>query len=148
MVDDPSDAEELAQDTFIRAWRARESYDPARASVTTWLRKIAFRLSLNHLRRKRATFVSIDDTGLDFDISDEELEAGLSTGNLQRIERLNKAILNLPSEEQSLLTMHYYEGLTLAEIAYVMDSAPAPVANRLYRIRKKLYRIIQCQENP
>ncbi|MBQ9636998.1 MAG: sigma-70 family RNA polymerase sigma factor [Prevotella sp.] len=147
IVDHDADAEELAQDTFLRAFSAWERYDPQRATERTWLCRIAYHAALNHLRVNRPATVALDDRLADYDISEEELDDGLSTGSQRRINLLNRAIGQLPPGEQALLNMHYFEDRPLSEIAYIMDSEPGPLANRLYRIRKKLYRMIQQLDN-
>ena len=140
-VGDAMDAEELTQDTFLRAFSHIGSYDPQRASLATWLSRIAYRLTLDFLKRRRQFTVSIEDTEVwQTDITDEQLEAELSTGNEERIQRLELLIDDLPSNERLLLTLHYFENRTLDECSYIMDATPRALANRLYRIRKKLYK--------
>ena len=135
------DAEELTQDTFLKALAAIDRYDPQRASLATWLCRIAYRLTLDFLKRRRAFTVSIEDTEVwQTDITDEQLEAELSTGNEERIQRLELLIDDLPSNERLLLTLHYFENRTLDDCSYIMDATPHALANRLYRIRKKLYK--------
>nr|MCR5534570.1 RNA polymerase sigma factor [Bacteroidaceae bacterium] len=81
-VSNEQDAEELTQDTFLRAFSHIGSYDPERASLSTWLCRIAYRLTLDFLKRRRPFVVSMEDTEVwQTDISDEQLEAELSTGN-------------------------------------------------------------------
>ena len=139
-VGNAMDAEELTQDTFLRAFSHIGSYDPHRASLATWLSRIAYRLTLDFLKRRRQFTVSIEDTEVwQTDITDEQLEAELSTGNEERIQRLELLIDDLPSNERLLLTLHYFENRTLDECSYIMDATPRALANRLYRIRKKLY---------
>ena len=80
-VPDVMDAQELAQDTFMRAFDHIDSYDPQRASLSTWLCRIAYRLTLDFLKRRRPLTVSMEDSeAWQTDISDKELEAELSTG--------------------------------------------------------------------
>ncbi|MBP3712578.1 MAG: sigma-70 family RNA polymerase sigma factor [Bacteroidaceae bacterium] len=143
------DAEELTQDTFLKAFAAIDSYDSQRASLGTWLCRIAYRLTLDFLKRRRQFTVSIEDTEVrQTDISDEQLEAELSTGNEERIQRLELLIDNLPPDERLLLTLHYFESRTLEECSFIMDATPHALANRLYRIRKKLYKqLISNYEN-
>lgn len=140
-VGDAMDAEELTQDTFLRAFSHIDSYDPQRASLATCLSRIAYRLTLDFLKRRRPNIVSIDDTqtGLT-DISDEQIEAELSTGSEERIERLMQLVDDLPTDERLLLTLHYFENRRLDECAFIMDATPHALANRLYRIRLKLYK--------
>ena len=136
-VPDMMDAQELTQDTFLRAFSHIDSYDPHKASLSTWLCRIAYHLTLDHLRRRRPVIVAMEDNT---DISDEELEAELSTGREERIEQLMEVIDELPDDERMLLTLYYFEDRPLAEITYITGIEPAELANRLYRTRKKLYR--------
>ena len=138
-VTDVMDAQELTQDTFLRAFSHIGSYDPQRASLSTWLCRIAYRLTLDFLKRRRPIIVSIEDTRecLD-DISSERLDAELSTANEERILRLQQLVDELPADEQMLLTLYCFEDCPLAEIAYITGIEAKPLANRLYRIRKKL----------
>ena len=136
-VPDMMDAQELTQDAFLRAFSHIDSYDSHKASLSTWLCRIAYRLTLDHLRRRRPVIVAMEDNT---DISDEELEAELSTGREERIEQLMEVIDELPDDERMLLTLYYFEDRPLTEITYITGIEPAALANRLYRTRKKLYR--------
>ena len=136
-VPDMMDAQELTQDSFLRAFSHIDSYDPHKASLSTWLCRIAYHLTLDHLRRRRPVIVAMEDNT---DISDEELEAELSTGREERIEQLMEVIDTLPDDERMLLTLYDFEDRPLAEITYITGIEPAALANRLYRTRKKLYR--------
>ena len=85
--------------------------------------------------------VSIEDTEVGkTDISDEELEAELSTGRKERIEQLMDIVDSLPTDERMLLTLYYLEDRPLTEIAYITNIDAKALANRLFRTRKKLYK--------
>ena len=140
-VADPMDAEELTQDAFLRAFTHIDGYDPQRSSLSTWLCRIAYRLTLDFLKRRRPAIVPIDDgAASQTDISDEAVEAGLSTGSEERIEQLQDEIDLLPDDERMLLTLYYFDDRPLAEIAYITGIDAKALANRLYRTRKKLYK--------
>ena len=144
---DEMDAQELAQDTFLRAFSHIDSYDPQKASLSTWLCRIAYRLTLDFLKRRRPLIVSIEESEVwQTDISDEQLESELSTGREERIQRLQELIDELPDEERLLLTLYYFEGCPLTEIAYITSIEPGPLANRLYRTRKKLLRRLNIED--
>ena len=144
LTSDVMDAEELTQDTFLRAFSHIDSYDPQRASLATWLCRIAYRLTLDFLKRRRPLIVPIEDSqAWQTDISDEQLEAELSTGREERIQRLEQLMDDLPPDERLLLTLHYFENRPLDECAFIMDATSHALANRLYRIRKKLYKQLQ-----
>ena len=141
------DAQELTQDTFLRAFSHIDSYDARKASLSTWLCRIAYRLTLDFLKRRRPPVFLMEDTSAGgTDISDEQLEAELSTGSEERIQRLEQMMNEMPDEEQMLLTLYYFDDLPLAEIAYIMGTGAGPLAKRLYRIRRKLYKKLKEDE--
>lgn len=145
-VPDVMDAQELTQDAFLRAFDHIDSYDPHKASLSTWLCRIAYRLTLDFLKRRRPMIVSIEDSKVwQTDISNEALEAELSTGREERIERLQEVIDDLPDDERMLLTLYYFEDRPLTEITYITGIDAKPLANRLYRTRKKLFQKLRVK---
>ena len=144
-VTDEMDAQELTQDTFLKAFRNIDRYDARLSSLGTWLCRIAYHLTLDFLKRRRPVIGSLEDSSVwQTDISDEELEAELSTDNEQRIERLQELVQQLPDEERMLLTLYYFEDRPLSEIAFITGIGEKALANRLYRIRKKLYKKLKA----
>ena len=116
-VSDVMDAQELTQDTFLKAFRNIDRYNARLSSLPTWLCRIAYRLTLDFLKRRRPIVVSLEDYSVwQTDLSDEELEVALSTGNEQRIEKLQGLVQQLPDEERMLLTFYYFDDLPLKEI--------------------------------
>ena len=134
------DAEEVYQDVFVKALRSIGSYDPRQASLATWLNRIAYHESLNFVRGKKPIVVYMDDCSL----STDSLEATDDVPHdEQTIQQLEQALAMLPPHEQAIVSMFYYDNLSLADIAYVTGSIPSTVGSQLSRIRKKLYRIIK-----
>lgn len=134
------DAEELTQDTFLRAFSRIDSYDSRRASLGTWLCRIAYRLTLDFMRRRRPVIIPIDShEAWQADISDEQIDRELSTAREERIQQLERLMDQLPPDELLLLTLYYFENRTLDECSYIMDAKPHALAGRLYRLRRKLY---------
>ena len=144
-VTDEMDAQELTQDTFLKAFRNIDRYDARQSSLGTWLCRIAYHLTLDFLKRRRPVIVSLEDSSVwQTDISDEELESEFSTGNEQRIERLQELVQQLPDEERMLLTLYYFDDRPLSEITFITGIGEKALANRLYRIRKKLYKKLKA----
>ena len=137
MTGNPLDAEELAQDTFVKAFRHIGSYDSARSSLATWLRRIAWNTALNHLKRRHLPTISLDDEDTLWHEAENDLPEQVE------LEQLDRAIDKLRPKERSLIQLYYYDELPLQEIAYIMDSTPLALANRLMRIRRKLYNLIK-----
>ena len=142
MVSSRADAEELAQNAFVKAYRALERFE-GKASFLTWISRIAYNESINHLKRRKIRLIDIDEASIaDDDIADDEL----STGNEERIRLMENALDNLPPDERMLVHLYYYEDKPLQEIAYVMDAESNALAVRLHRIRKKLLIMIKEKE--
>lgn len=142
MVSSRADAEELAQNAFVKAYRALEKFE-GKASFLTWISRIAYNESINHLKRRKIRLIDIDEASIaDSDIADDEF----STGNEERIRLMEDALDNLPPDERMLVHLYYYEDKPLQEIAYVMDAESNALAVRLHRIRKKLLIMIKEKE--
>lgn len=137
------DAEEVYQDVFVKAFRHIDSYDPRRASLATWLFRIAYHEALNAIRGKKATIIHLEDSPTELkDISEKEVDKMLGDTDEETISLIEQALEQLSLQDQSLVTMFYYDDLSLKEIAYITDSPSSTIASRLFRIRQKLYHII------
>lgn len=138
------DAEEVYQDVFVKAFNNINRYDGEKASLKTWLLRIAYNEAVSFLRSRKATIISLDDYGNHTDnISEEEAEKIIGRPDNESILTLRSAIQHLTPEEQALITMFYYDGLSLNDIAFVTKSTPSTVGSRLSRTRKKLCTIIK-----
>ena len=134
------DAEEVYQDVFVKALRGIEGYNPHQASLATWLNRIAYHESLNFVRGKKPNIVYMDDRDLGLDTLEDPGDAPQDENISQLLEQ---ALAKLPSHEQAIVSMFYYDNMSLADIAYVTGSITSTVGSQLSRIRKKLYRIIK-----
>ncbi len=143
------DAEEVAQETFLRAYLSAKSYKP-QAELFTYLYSIATHLALNRLRkRKRVRWFSLDASR-----EDGAEEPGQEViGNpvdrpdmsLERAERealVRHALDALPAAQKTAVILNRYEGLSYKQIAEVMDISVSAVESKLHRakqtLRKKL----------
>lgn len=139
MLPDAEDAKEVAQDAFIKAFRSLSTFK-CQSSFYTWVCRIAYHESLNHLKRQQPHYIGIDNLPA---IEEEKL----STGREERILLMEEAIDNLPPDERLLLHLYYYKDQPLRDIAYIMDAEPNTLATRLHRIRKKLLQMIKQKEH-
>ncbi len=132
--------EDLAQETFIRVWRARDRYRP-RGRFTTWLYRISFNLALNRIRDdKRQAVASIQETdspggGIPDPVPDAAVEA-LGRADWEVI--LDRALAALPENQRAALVLQHYEGLDLPAIGEVLGIGPKAVKSLLHRGREKL----------
>lgn len=147
LVTNPEDAEEVAQDAFVKAFRQLSSFK-GESAFLTWLLRIAYHEALNHLRRRRPYTVDIEAPSVvcafgSLATADDE---DLPTDREERILLLEEAIGQLAPDDQLLLHLYYYEDRPLRDIAYIMDAESNALGVRLYRIRKKLQTMIKHRE--
>ena len=137
LVPNREDAEELTQDTFVRAYRRLETFS-CRSSFSTWVCRIAYTTSVSWLRKKRIKYLSIEDKPY---LSDREVDEVLEDES--RLDELQRAVALLKPDEQLILELFYFESRPLADIAYILDVEPGTIATRLHRIRRKLYSLMK-----
>ena len=140
IVPSREDAEEVYQDVFFKALRGISGYNPRQATLATWLSHIAYHESLNFVRGKKPTILYIEDSDQGSEILEAPDEAPQDE---ETIWKLEQALAKLPPNEQAIVSMFYYDNMSLADIAFVTSSIPSTVGSQLSRIRKKLYRIIK-----
>lgn len=146
LVGKQEDAEDIAQETFLKAWRSLERFRKG-ANFKTWLFSIARNASIDHLRKKRPLLFGAfkaEDEEADFEQMlpdfgerpDEFAEANL------RKEALEAALLTLPPLYREILALHYMEGLTLEESAQALgiplNTAKSRDRRALIALRKLL----------
>lgn len=140
VVGSDEDARDLAQEAFLKAYRALGSFR-REARFSSWLYQIALNLCRDRIRRRRGkTFISLDESGeaersKSPDPSAHEL---LETQDLASI--VAREIENLPPEQREVIVLKEYQGLTFAEIADVLDVPLSTVKTRLYRGLNQLRR--------
>ena len=150
MTSNEADAEELTQDTLLRALQRLSTYDPQQASLATWLARIAYRLTLNHLQHHQAATVPLDSlpAALLAEDSDNAPESApvqerlVFGGSSAETDLLLRALDHLPPDELTLVNLFYYDDLPLKDIAYIIEAPPGTVATRLQKKKKKLYHLI------
>jgi RNA polymerase sigma-70 factor (ECF subfamily) len=133
MVRDPARAEELAQDTFVKAFAALHTYDIGR-SFSTWLLSIAHHAAVDHLRKR-----AIDTTEFTDDVADRREPSPETL--LERAElatALQDAIGRLRPEYRELIALQYDNELGYAAIAEITGLPVGTVKSYLHRARKEL----------
>jgi RNA polymerase sigma-70 factor, ECF subfamily len=144
MLGNEEDADDLAQETFVRVYQHRSRFDPE-AKFTTWLYTIAGNLARNHHRwRSRHPNVSLDAPadGAEQTLGDLLPAAGASpsdaTATAERAEAVRTAVNGLPEDMREAVILCEWEDLAVAEAATVLKTTPKAVESRLYRARNLL----------
>ena len=135
-------AEEVYQDVFMKVFRNIGQYDAEKSSLRTWILRIAYNEAISFLRRKRMPMVYYEDHDGEAErLSDAEVEDTFGQPNPETVQLIRAALQHLPPDERAIVTMFYYEEMSLKDIAYVTESIPTTVASKLSRTRKKLYNL-------
>ena len=132
------DAEEIAQDCFIKAYRSLESFQ-RQAKFTTWLYSIVYTTAMTTLRKKRIATDSIDDE--DTFIQVENKPSGYDENNVENKSRsfyLSQAIDQLLPDDATIITLFYKGEQSLEEIAQTMGIGANTVKVKLFRARQRL----------
>ncbi len=145
MLSNPQDAEDILQETFIKAFRHIDGFD-GRASISTWLYRIATNEALMFLRRRHPETISIDEPNADS--QDEEQEplqivdwCCLPESELLSAEgrsHLDQAVENLPPSLRIVFLLRDIEGLSTEETGQVLNLSETAVKTRLSRARLRL----------
>lgn len=136
MLGDPYQAEDAAQETFIRAYKAMKSYDQKR-SFSTWLLSIAAHYCIDQLRKKRLKVTSIEDTPY-LEIPDPGPNPESSLTQIEQ-QKSVKALLEVLSDvDRAIVIMFYWYEFSYAEIAEALNLSSSAVKSRIHRARTQL----------
>ena len=138
-------AEELAQEVFLRVYRARDSYR-AEAKFSTWLYRIATNLAVNHARdtkhERTAQTVYLDapdeETGTTPDVADDEPSAEQRLMTNERMAAIRKHVMALPERQRTAVLMHKYQGMDYRQIGEVLKLSESATKSLLFRAYQTL----------
>jgi len=145
MVRDSATAEDLAQEVFLRVYRARKEYSPS-AKFTTWMFRIATNLALNSIRDNRHKQM---ETSLDAPAKEEEDSAPRELPSREMridehmVERdrsafIRTAISSLPEKQRVAVLLHKYEEMDYSEIARILECSESALKSLLFRAYETL----------
>ena len=145
MVGNQAVAEELAQEVFLRVYRARESYR-AEARFTTWLYRIATNLAVNYARDTRhersAQTVYLDqadeESGTTPDLADDEPSAEERLLREERMAAIRRHVMELPERQRMAVAMHKYQGMDYRQIGEVLKLSESATKSLLFRAYQTL----------
>lgn len=139
MLSNATEAEDVTQETFVRAFTQLATYKPAH-KFSTWLLSIASHLSIDQLRRRRFLALPLEDVPF------LEWVADLGTGPEQSAlegeqhDEIQQYLQRLPGKYRAVIVLRYWYDLSYEEIAQMLSLTPALVKARLHRARELLAR--------
>jgi RNA polymerase sigma-70 factor (ECF subfamily) len=142
MLSNSGEAEEAAQEAFIRAFTRLDSYSPAH-KFSTWLLSITSNYCIDQLRKRRAVFLSIDEPlpphpALSAD-QEKRPESQLLMNEQQAM--VQSLLEELAPDYRQAVVLRYWHELSYEEIAEMMDTTVSAIKSRLFRARKQLAEI-------
>lgn len=129
ILHDEDDAEDAAQEALVRAYTYLKRFDPQKASFKTWLFTIGTRECLQILRKRRTLPI------LDEDMLESTLAA---TDQTMRDQELRDAVLKLPANYQTVVTLHYWHGESYEAIATQLQVPIGTIRGWLHRAKQQL----------
>jgi RNA polymerase sigma-70 factor (ECF subfamily) len=137
MLGNPTVAEDAAQEALLKLWTHAASYDPGKASVSTWLTRIAMNVCLDRLRKRREEFLPED-----YDVAQPAMqEQGILRDQVAA--KVEAALQVLPERQRQALILCHYEDLSMSEAAIVMDTTVEAIESLLGRARRSLRRQLE-----
>ncbi len=137
----PEEAEEMAQDTFIKAFQKLDSYE-GKSKFSTWLYSITYNACISELRKRRIEFKSLDDRQVS-DQDEQRMHDYYRENRKEDQEKyLNLALEKLPEDDQVLVTLYYYENQSMDEISQITGLTVSNIKVKIHRARKKMYELL------
>ena len=141
IVRNKEDAEELAQDVFIKAYQSISKFK-GKSKFSTWLYRIAYNISISHTRKKKYNTTEIDENLMSDQEIFETYNEFVNYEESEKKEILNEALKNLNKDEELLITLYYLEELSIKEICTITNLTQSNIKIKLFRARNKLFTVL------
>ena len=150
IVQNPEDAEDIAQETFVQVYQSVDSFR-GEAKFSTWLYRIVVTKSLDHVRKKKRKkrfavlqtfFGEVEENSVaDFQ------HPGIVIEKKERANELFKALKRIPDKQRVAFTLHKLEGMSYQEIAEIMNTTLYAVESLMQRAKNNLKRVLEKYYN-
>jgi RNA polymerase sigma factor (sigma-70 family) len=137
LVKNREDAEEIAQDAFIKAYQSLGQFRGS-ARFSTWLYRIVYNTAISKMRRSSSKSVSLEDSGFEEKASSEVIDAYYRLKDQERKKYLDLVLEKLEPDENFLVTLYYYDEKDLDEISRITGLTRNNVKVKIFRARQKM----------
>jgi RNA polymerase sigma-70 factor (ECF subfamily) len=144
LLGEPQEAEDAAQEAFLRAYANLSRYDVDRP-FKTWLLSITSNHCIDRLRKRRLTWLSLEDEGLAPHPALFSAEAGPEEAflDVERSEGMQALLAQLPLEYRTVVVLRYWYDMSYVEIADTLQTTESAVKSRLFRARQALGQLLE-----
>ena len=136
------EAEEIAQDTFIKAFQKIDSYE-GKSKFSTWLYSITYNACISELRKRRIEFRSLDDRQVSEQDEQRMYDYYREAKKEDQEKYLNLALEKLPEDDQVLVTLYYYENQSMDEISLITGLTVSNIKVKIHRARKRMFILLE-----
>ena len=133
IIGNASDADDIAQDAFLRVWRQAGSFDPDIARFATWLHRIVVNLAIDRTRRPRAEPIELAE-----DVPSDEPGALVVLIGAEERDVVRNALAEIPERQRAAIALFHLEGLSVREAATAMSMSEKAFESLLTRARRTL----------
>ena len=133
MLGDSAEAEDVAQDVFMKVWTQAKRWQPGAAKFETWLHRVAINACYDRLRKKKG--VSLDETEERVDPAPDPEQ---TLAQRQTAQAVDEALQTLPDRQRAAISLCHYQGLTNIEAASALDVSVEALESLLSRGRRAL----------
>ncbi|MGQ9625428.1 MAG: RNA polymerase sigma factor [Anaerolineae bacterium] len=137
MLGNAAEAEDAAQETFLRAYRRLSTFKPEK-KFSTWLLSIASHYCIDQLRRRRFTWLSLEEMPPWQELSGARPHPEEEALRQETCEEVHALLEKLPGPYRAVAILRYWYELSYEEIAEIMDTTESAIKSRLYRARRML----------
>lgn len=132
----PADADELSQETFLKLWTNASSFTPGKARLSTWLHRIAHNLMIDRLRKGGSNETAVQPESSMVELATEE--HGQGTDSKERLRWLNQQLAMLPNNQRWAMALVYLQGFSNKEAAQIMSVGLRALESLLARGKQHL----------
>jgi len=136
------EAEEISQDTFIKAYQSLKSFQ-GKAKFSSWLYRIVYNTGISHLRKQDQGRIYLDETDIPETLYTDSKRNHESLSRTEREKYLELALDSLKEDERMFIILYYYEERDLNEIAQIAGITKTNTKVKLFRARKKMLLVLE-----
>ncbi len=134
MLGDPAEAEDAAQETFVRVYTRLHSYDPS-FKFSSWIRSIASHYCIDRIRRRRDSHIALDNVLAQRAFADPSEDPERKALQRETQESVQVLMRQLPAAYRAVLGLRYWQDLSYEEMAETLGTTTSAIKSRLHRAR-------------